>query len=135
MRGATGPTERADRIDLATAQITFAGTALTAASKQLLDQVATIIKTKKLVIRVEVHVPLGTRATAAPVIAQQKQRDKLLSQQRAKAILDYLVSQGVATQQLQAVGLGSDRPLGSFAPIDVANQRVDFIKAQQRGTP
>jgi outer membrane protein OmpA-like peptidoglycan-associated protein len=131
----SGPDERDDRIDLKGATIAFAGNALTAPSKQLLDQVAALIKAKKLVIRIEVHVPLGTKSTAAGVIAGQKQRDRTQSQQRARIVLDYLVSQGVAVQQLQAVGLGSDRPLGAFAPTDTANQRVDFIKAQQRGVP
>ncbi|MBA2544271.1 MAG: OmpA family protein [Deltaproteobacteria bacterium] len=128
--------ERADRIDLKGATLAFTGAAnLPAASKALLDQIATLIKTKKLVIRVEVHVPLGTRATAAGAIAAQRPRDKALSQQRARAVADYLIAQGVAVQQLQAVGLGSDRPLASFAATDAANARVDFIKAQQRGTP
>jgi hypothetical protein len=36
-------------------------------------------------------------------------------------------------QQLQAVGLGSDRPLGTAGSTDASNERVDFIKAQQAG--
>jgi outer membrane protein OmpA-like peptidoglycan-associated protein len=59
-------------------------------------------------------------------------RDKALAQRRAKLVLDYLVGQGVPITQLQAVGLGSDRPLGSNPPADPINDRVDLIKAQQR---
>jgi outer membrane protein OmpA-like peptidoglycan-associated protein len=135
VRGTSGPEERADRIDLKGVPVTFVRAALSAPTRQLLGQVATLVKTRRLSIRVEVHVALGTRSTSAAAVAAQKRRDKLLAQQRAKAIADYLVSQGVAPQLIQAVGLGSDRPLGSANPSDPVNERVDFIKAQQGGTP
>jgi outer membrane protein OmpA-like peptidoglycan-associated protein len=135
VRGTSGPEERPDRIDLKGVPVAFNRAALTASARQLLGQVATLIKSRRLSIRVEVHVALGTRSTNAGQIAAQKRRDKLLSQQRAKAIADYLASQGVSPQQLQAVGLGSDRPLGSATPSDPVNERVDFIKSQQGGTP
>jgi OOP family OmpA-OmpF porin len=115
--------------------VVFNRAALTASARQLLGQVATLIKGRRLSIRVEVHVALGTRSTNAGQIAAQKRRDKVLSQQRARAIADYLASQGVSPQQLQAVGIGSDRPLGSATPSDPVNERVDFIKSQQGGTP
>ena len=137
VRGTSGPEERADRIDLKGATIAFArGTAtLTPQAKQLLNQVATLIRNRRLTIRVEVHLALGTKATQAGAIAAQKKKDKALAQQRAKAILDYLVAQGVAVQQLQGVGLGADRPLGTSNPTDAANERIDLIKAQQGATP
>ncbi len=137
VRITTGPEERADRIDLKGQQVTFNRNAntLTPAARQLLGQVATLIKTRKLSIRIEVHVPLGTKAKGAAAINARKRVDKQQAQARAKAISDYLASQGVAVQQLQAVGIGSDRPLGTNAPTDPANERVDFIKSQQGGTP
>ncbi|HEU4731898.1 MAG TPA: OmpA family protein, partial [Kofleriaceae bacterium] len=135
VRGTSGPEERADRIDLKGAQIAFVRQALTAPARQLLAQVATLIKTRRLSIRIEVHTALGTRSTNPAVIAAQKRRDKQLAQQRAKAIADTLIGQGVSPQQLQAVGLGSDRPLGPANPTDPVNERVDFIKTQQGGTP
>jgi len=137
VRGTAGPEERADRIDLKGAQVTFARGAatLTPQARQLLNQVAAIIKARRLTIRVEVHVSLGVRSTNAAQIAAQKRKDKAAAQQRAKVILDHLVSQGVTVQQLQAVGIGSDRPLGTTNPTDPANERVDFIKAQQGGPP
>jgi outer membrane protein OmpA-like peptidoglycan-associated protein len=135
VRGTSGPEERPDRIDLKGVPVAFNRAALTASSRQLLQQVATLIKSRRLVIRVEVHVALGTRSTNPGQIAAQKRRDKLLSQQRARTIADYLASQGVSAQQLQAVGIGSDRPLGSAIPSDPVNERVDFIKSQQGGTP
>jgi outer membrane protein OmpA-like peptidoglycan-associated protein len=135
VRGTTGPEERADRIDLKGATVGFVRATLTAPAKQLLTQVATLIRTRRLAIRVEVHVALGTRSTSPGAIAAQKRKDKQLAQQRAKAIADYLVSQGASAPQIQAVGLGSDRPLGPANPSDPVNERVDFIKAQQGGTP
>jgi outer membrane protein OmpA-like peptidoglycan-associated protein len=135
VRGTGGPEERADRLDLRGATITFARGALTAPARQVLAQVATLIKTRRLAIRVEVHVALGTRSANAAQIAAQRRRDKTTSQQRARLIADYLASQGVAAQLVQAVGLGSDRPLGTATPSDPINDRVDFIKAQQGGTP
>ncbi len=137
VRGTSGPEERADRIDLKGQPIAFGkgNAALAAPGKRLLDQVAAIVKSRKLSIRVEVHVALGTTSTNARQIAAQKKKDKTLAQQRAKAILDYLLAQGVPVQQVQAVGLGSDRPLGTVAPTDPTNDRVDFIKSQQAGAP
>ncbi len=133
VRGTSGPEERADRLDLKGATITFARGALTPPARQVLAQVATLIKARRLSIRVEVHVALGTRSQNAGQIAAQRRRDKVTSQQRARLIADYLASQGVPSPQ--AVGLGSDRPLGTATPSDPVNDRVDFIKSQQGGTP
>ena len=133
VRAPSGPEERADRIDLKGQPITFGKDGkLTPAAKALIAQVAAIIKTRKLTIRVEVHLPLGTRSTNAAVIAAQKKKDKAAAQRRAAAILDALVGQGIPASQIQAVGIGSDRPLGASNPTDPINDRVDFIKAQQR---
>ena len=104
MRQTTGPEERPDRIDLKGQPITFGRDGKpTPAAKQLLAQVAAIIKARKLTIRVEVHVPLGVKSTAPAVVAAQKKKDKLAAQKRAAAILEYLVSQGVPQVQVQAV--------------------------------
>jgi outer membrane protein OmpA-like peptidoglycan-associated protein len=137
----TGPELIADRINLRGNRIEFAGnsTNLTASSKILLNQVAALLKSKtpdEAPIRIEVHVALGTRSKVARAIADQKKKDKTLSQRRADAVFAYLQSQGVPVQQLTgAVGLGSDRPSGTNAPTDPANDRVDFIRARQGGAP
>ncbi len=137
VRGSSGPEERADRIDLKSAQITFPkGTAvLGAPAKLVLAQVASIIKSRKLTVRVEVHLALGTKAAGAAAIAAQKKKDKALAASRAKAIIDQLISQGVPPSQVQGVGIGSDRSLGAAAPTDAVNERIDFIKARQGGSP
>jgi flagellar motor protein MotB len=49
--------------------------------------------------------------------------------------MDFLISEGVPALQLQAVGIGSDRPLGSLSPTDPNNDRVDLIKTQQGAPP
>ena len=132
VQGTAGPEERTDRIDLKGQPVTFTpGGKLTPSARQLLTQVAALIKARRLTIRVEVHVPLGTRSTSAGAIAAQKRRDKLLAQRRAAAILEYLIAQGVPQARIQAVGIGSDRPLGTSNPTDPINDRIDFIKAQQ----
>jgi large repetitive protein len=133
VRTQTGPVEAGDRVDLRGNKIEWTGSAtLTPASKVILGQVAAIIRDKKLNVRVEVHVALGTGSKAARVIAAQRKKDKDQSSKRAQVVLDYLVSQGVPVAQVQAVGLGSDRPLGSSPPTDAINDRVDFIKSQQK---
>ncbi len=118
-RGVAAPSidERADRIAIVGGVIAFAGAALTPTSKTLLDPVAALLKTKKLLIRVEVHVP-----------RTQSARDKALSQQRAKAVVDYLVSQGINAKQAQAVGIGSDRPLTTLSVSDPTQARVELVK-------
>jgi outer membrane protein OmpA-like peptidoglycan-associated protein len=133
----TGPEERQDRIDLRGGEIDFSGrtATLTAASKVLIQQVARLIKDRNLVIRVEVHVALGTKSTSSSAISAQKKKDKDLSQRRAAAVQDALVAEGVPQNQVQAVGVGADRPLSGTQASDPTNDRVDFIKAQQRSTP
>jgi outer membrane protein OmpA-like peptidoglycan-associated protein len=135
-RGSTGPEERAGIIDLKGGTIVFAkgGTTLTAPSKTLLNQVATIIKSRRVNVRVEVHVALGTKSKNPAQIAAQKKKDKQLATRRALAILDYLTQQGAPDSLIIAVGIGAERPLGASLPTDTVNERVDFIKAQQ-GTP
>ncbi len=135
VRTSTGPIEAGDRIDLRGNKIEFAGQGanLTPASRVILGQVAGLIKDRSLAIRIEVHVALGTRSKNAAEIRRQKAKDKALAQRRAQTVFDYLKSQGVPDQQMPgAVGLGSDRPLGNNPPGDPLNERVDFIKAQQR---
>jgi outer membrane protein OmpA-like peptidoglycan-associated protein len=132
-RVATGPQEGADRINLQGNKIEFKGNTaeLTNASQTILKQVADLIVKRSLTIRIEVHVALGTKSKSNAAIKKQKARDKTLATNRANAILNYLVAQGVQIQNLQAAGIGSDRPLNQPA-TDPLNERVDFIKSQQR---
>jgi len=132
-RPTSGPEEGTDRINLRGSRIDFAGDSdkLTGAARNVLNQIARLIKDRSLSIRVEVHVNLGTSSKSKAAIKKQQAKDKRLSQARAQAILDYLIAQGVPTNQIDATGLGSERPMTQPAN-DPLNERVDFIKRQQR---
>ncbi|PEQ13062.1 hypothetical protein B2G71_09580 [Novosphingobium sp. PC22D] len=51
--------------------------------------------------------------------------NRKLSERRAKAVADYLVSQGVDPTMLQTYGFGYEKPLDDVAPTDGANRRVE----------
>ena len=133
-RTTTGPIETSTGIDLRGNRIEFVGNSanLTNASKTILGQVASLIQNNGLRVRIEVHVPLGTKSRNARRIRTQRSRDKDLARRRAQEVLDYLQQQGVPIQNLQAVGIGSDRPLSNTVDTDPINERVDFVKTQQR---
>ena len=134
-RTQTGPIEEAGRINLRGNKIAFAGARsarLTRASEDVLRQVADIIKARNLRIRVEVHVPLSTRSRNRRAIARARASDRRLAQKRAEAILTHLSrKEGVPLPALQAVGIGSGRPLEEPATRAI-NERVDFVKREQR---
>ena len=52
-----------------------------------------------------------------------------LSQRRAQAVVDYLVTQGVPASQLTARGYGFDKPRSGMASTAAGNRRVEFVKA------
>ena len=135
VRGTGGPEERADRIDLKGQLVAFNRQALTPQARQLLVQVAQLIKARRLVVRIEVHVALGTRSTNPAQIAAQRRRDRQVALQRARTIADFMATQGLTAPQVQAVGIGDERPLGTASPTDPANERVEIIKVAQGGTP
>jgi outer membrane protein OmpA-like peptidoglycan-associated protein len=132
-RSTTGPQEGTDRIDLRGNRVEFTGNSdkLTQTARNVLGQVARLMKDRGLSIRVEVHVALGTNSKSKAAIKRQQGKDRDLSRRRAQAILDYLIAQGVPNNQVDATGLGSDRPITQPA-TDPLNERVDFIKRQQR---
>ena len=51
-----------------------------------------------------------------------------LSQLRADAVVTYLVSRGVASDRLRAVGHGESRPLASLDPADPRQRRVEIVR-------
>jgi len=54
------------------------------------------------------------------------QYNKQLSQRRAEAVKDYLVSKGIDANRLDAVGYGSEHPLAPDRPEDPSNRRVEI---------
>lgn len=133
---ATGVEERLDRIEIKGQAIGFdRANRLTDAAKTVFGQVATILKARKIAVRVEVSLPLGTKSAKPVVVAAQKRRDKQISQRRAQEIVNYLVGQGVARARLKAVGLGSSRPVNAASPQDASNERVEIIKVRSEAVP
>ena len=53
--------------------------------------------------------------------------NRRLSQRRADAVLAYLMGHGIASERLTAVGHGSDRLLGEWAPTDSRQRRVEIV--------
>ena len=51
-----------------------------------------------------------------------------LSQRRAQSVVDYLVSQGVSRDRLEAQGYGFDRPKAGLTPKAAGNRRVEFVR-------
>jgi len=53
----------------------------------------------------------------------------LLSKQRAQAVRDFLVKEGIAEQQIQAVGKGKAEPVASNADPEgrASNRRVEIV--------
>ena len=51
-----------------------------------------------------------------------------LSQRRAQAVADYLVSQGIAASRLEVRGYGYDRPLAGVPASARANRRVEAVR-------
>ena len=50
-----------------------------------------------------------------------------LSRRRAQAVVDYMVTLGVAKDRLEPKGLGFDDPIRGSKPTDSANRRVEIV--------
>jgi OOP family OmpA-OmpF porin len=85
----------------------------------LLDEVATILE-KNPQIKVEIQGYADNTGTA--------EYNQWLSERRAKRVMDYLVSKGIARDRLQAKGFGSTRPVASNATEEgrAQNRRVEL---------
>jgi OmpA-OmpF porin, OOP family len=109
------------RIDVAAKQIFFAtGSAkLLAKSNKSLNEVATILKAdENLKLDINGH----TDNTG------KLEKNQLLSENRAKAVYDYLVKKGVTEARLMSVGFGQDRPItdNKTAAGRAKNRRVEL---------
>jgi len=92
---------------------------LTDQSKATLDIVATILQ-RNPTVRVQVQGYTDNVGTPA--------RNLALSQRRAQAVVDYLVTKGVAAARLQAQGFGQANPIASNDTEQgrIQNRRVEF---------
>ena len=102
-------------------KVNFAtGTAdLTAESKKQLDQTAVVLgQAPHLLIEVAGYTDNVGDA----------QRNKNLSGQRAQAVVNYLISKGIATDRLTAKGYGTENPIASNATAEgrQKNRRIEL---------
>jgi OOP family OmpA-OmpF porin len=90
-------------------------------SRPIVDQIAALMKQNAgLRLSVEGHTDnVGTPAS-----------NKLLSEQRAKAVMDAVVAAGVPAARLAAVGWGQDRPVADNRSEEgrAKNRRVEIVK-------
>ncbi|MDO4795729.1 MAG: OmpA family protein [Brachymonas sp.] len=91
---------------------------LRAASRAELDELAAALKESGAAGEVAGHTDN----------AGQPQANLALSQQRAQAVKDYLVQQGVAADKLSATGYGMTQPIADNASAEgrQRNRRVQF---------
>ena len=75
----------------------------------------------------------STKKTASRSLKEKRQakKDKAAAGKRANAVRNHLIGKGVRANRLQAVGIGSARPLTQPA-TDPTNKRIDFIRTEQR---
>lgn len=88
-------------------------------NKSILDQAAALMQRAP---QVKLTVTGHTDATG------NAEANKKLSQTRAQAVVDYLISKGVDPAQLQAVGMGQEKPIAdnSTAEGQFKNRRIEF---------
>lgn len=114
-----GPAKPKEIVVLKGVNFAFNSTELTPKSKEILNQWVTRIKGDQT-IRVEVA---GHTDNIGSDAYNQK-----LSEGRAKAVVDYFVSQGVPADRLKAVGYGKTKPVTSNATEEgrAENRRVEL---------
>jgi outer membrane protein OmpA-like peptidoglycan-associated protein len=93
-------------------------------SYPLLDKVARILVTHKDIVMVSIEGHTSSEGTA--------EYNRGLSQRRAEAVRDFLVSRGVELERMVAKGFGEDRPVqpNTTEAGRRANRRVEFLTRQ-----
>lgn len=90
--------------------------------KKQLEVFAEVLKSRRgtgKVVRIEGHADASGAAAA----------NDLLSQRRAEAVRDYLVSHGADPAMLAPVGLGANAPKNARDPFAAENRRVEIGRA------
>ena len=94
---------------------------LTPNSQSELEIVAGFLVENQVNIQIEGH----TDQTGDP------QYNQVLSEQRAKAVYDFLIESGIPSDQLKFIGLGSTRPVELDLTLSDQNRRIEFrIRAE-----
>ena len=113
------PLDIATALNLETIHFASGSDALPDVNKPILDQAAVLLqRVPHVVVTVKGHT--DTDGSAA--------FNNQLSIRRAQAVVNYLVSQGVAPNKLQALGYGQDQPVTENATRDgkYQNRRIEF---------
>ena len=100
-------------------QFALGSAAILDESVPILDQVATsLAEAPALALEIQGHTDDSGSAEA----------NQLLSQDRAQAVLDYLVAAGVSDNRLTAVGFGEDQPIADNSTPEgqQQNRRIEF---------
>lgn len=129
------PEDIAKALNLQIINFPSASKELPARNKEILDQAAMLLKELP-------HVKLIAQGyTDATGNADVNKR---LSQRRAQSVVDYLVTQGVSQDRLQAVGYGAENPVADneteegrfknrrieFKVVDTTNGQTEVVKGQ-----
>ncbi|HEY5920729.1 MAG TPA: OmpA family protein, partial [Kofleriaceae bacterium] len=114
-----------DRIETLEA-ITFNGTRITKSSHNVLAQVGATLRAHPEILRVRVTAHVQPTSNAAA--------DQKLSEQRAKAVREWLAEWGIDPLRLQASGFGGTKPLvpASSKGAQQINDRLDFIILERK---
>lgn len=95
------------------------------ASSSLMNEIADVIQKNPHLRRIQIEGHASSEGSAA--------HNKRLSDERAKAVMAWLVSHGVAADRLSARGFGVDRPIADNATEAgrESNRRVEFLIVEQ----
>ncbi|MBI5480746.1 MAG: OmpA family protein [Deltaproteobacteria bacterium] len=122
------PEPKVEKIDIPEKiQFDFGKATLKKVSFKILDHVVKVMTERPGVKKVQIEGHTDAVGDA--------ERNRVLSQRRAEAVMEYLVKKGIAATRLGARGFGPDKPI---APNETevgreANRRVEFIIVEQDG--
>jgi outer membrane protein OmpA-like peptidoglycan-associated protein len=90
-------------------------------------------KYSKYRIQIEGHANLVNWNNAARAKVEQEQELLPLSKQRADAIREALIAQGIEPARITTIGVGAAKPVAPFSDVDNIwkNRRVEFVLVRQ----
>ena len=115
----------ADRLELLEV-VAFNGTKLTKSSAKVLGQVGAMLRAHSEVLRV--RITLHVQPTTNP------DRDQAITENRAAAVRDWLVTYGIAPARLEMRGFGGTKPLVSADQrgASAINERLELIILERK---
>lgn len=114
------PAPKFERVTLSATELFAFNSAVLSTPQPKLDELATLLNTDTSIGNVTIE---GHTDRLGPAAANKK-----LSQQRAEAVRDYLAAKGVAASRLEAVGLGSSKPVKTCDDKAFRKDRAGLIE-------